>query len=210
MKAKIQIASAKSSEIKKLMETAASAGSDNGLSPNYLTVVLPIVEEKKIRNTTNTFGAFLTLLFDPETGSYVKNGSVSIAGTQRTANLCESENLPEGCTLEMVRKMPQVEIIAGSSRTNGKSAYETVKGWFESKQVISKLEQKRVVNLEFKDGAPTMEGSRTRMRWIFESIPNETIYAQIGDILKEIFEPSMDENVRSHFAAANMELPYER
>lgn len=128
MKAKINVLSANSDKVKKFMETAASAGSDNGLSANYLTVVLPIIEEKTIRTNGVTFGAFMTMLFNPENLEFVKFGSVSIAGVQRTANLCESENLPDGCTLDMVRAMPQIEIIAGSSRTNGKSAYETVKG----------------------------------------------------------------------------------
>ncbi len=210
MKAKLTVASANSTEIKKLMDTAASAGSDNGLSANYLTVVLPIVEEKTIRNTTNKFGAFVTLLFNPENGEFVKTGSISIAGTQRTANLCESETLPEGCTLDMVRKMPLIEIIAGSSRTNGKSAYETVKGWFDGKQVLRKLEQKRVVNLQFKDGQPTVEGATVRQRWTFEPVENAEIYAKIGDVMKELFEPSQDENLKSHFAAANIDLPFTR
>ena len=39
MKAKINVLSANSDKVKKFMETAASAGSDNGLSANYLTDV---------------------------------------------------------------------------------------------------------------------------------------------------------------------------
>ena len=42
MKAKLTVANAKSSEIKELMAIAASAGSDNGLSPNYFSVPSPI------------------------------------------------------------------------------------------------------------------------------------------------------------------------
>ena len=87
MKAKINVLSANSDKVKKFMETAASAGSDNGLSANYLTVVLPIIEEKTIRTNGVTFGAFMTMLFNPENLEFVKFGSVSIAGVQRTANL---------------------------------------------------------------------------------------------------------------------------
>lgn len=210
MKAKINVLSANSDKVKNYMNTAASAGSDNGLSANYLTVVLPIIEERTIRTNGVTFGAFVTMLFNPETAEFVKFGSVSIAGVQRTANVCESDNLPENCTIDMVRKMPQIEIIAGSSRTNGKSAYETVKQWFDNKQTLRKLEQKNVVNLQFENGQPTINGATVRQRWTFEPTENVEIYAKIGDILKESFEPSMDENVKSHFAAANMELPYQR
>lgn len=210
MKAKINVLSANSDKVKNYMNTAASAGSDNGLSANYLTVVLPIIEERTIRTNGVTFGAFVTMLFSPETMEFVKFGSVSIAGVQRTANVCESETLPENCTIEMVRKMPQIEIISGSSRTNGKSAYETVKQWFENKQVLQALEQKNVVSLQFKDGQPTIDGATVRQRWTFEPKVKEEIFAKIGDILKESFEPSQDENVKSHFAAANMDLPYKR
>lgn len=210
MKAKINVLSANSDKVKNYMNTAASAGSDNGLSANYLTVVLPIIEERTIRTNGVTFGAFVTCLFNPETLEFVKFGSVSIAGVQRTANVCESETLPEGCTIEMVRKMPQIEIISGSSRQNGKSAYETIRGWFVDKQVLRKLEQKNVVSLQFENGQPTINGASVRQRWTFEPTENAEIYTKIGDILKESFEPSQDENVRSHFAAANMELPYQR
>lgn len=210
MKAKINVLSANSDKVKKFMETAASAGSDNGLSANYLTVVLPIIEERTIRTNNVTFGAFLTMLFNPDTLDFVKFGSVSIAGVQRTANVCESETLPENCTLEMVRKMAQIEIISGSSRTNGKSAFETIKGWFDNKQVLQALEQKNVVSLQFENGQPTINGATVRQRWTFEPVENAEIYAKIGEILKESFEPSQDENVKSHFAAANMELPYQR
>lgn len=210
MKAKINVLSANSDKVKKYMETAASAGSDNGLSANYLTAVLPIIEERTIRANGVTFGAFVTMLFNPETLDFVKFGSVSIAGVQRTANVCESETLPENCTLEMVRAMPQIEIIAGSSRQNGKSAFETIKGWFDNKQVLQALEQKNVVSLQFENGQPTINGATVRQRWTFEPVENAEIYAKIGDILKESFEPSQDENVKSHFAAANMELPYKR
>lgn len=210
MKAKINVLSANSDKVKKFMETAASAGSDNGLSANYLTVVLPIIEERTIRTNNVTFGAFLTMLFNSENLEFVKFGSVSIAGVQRTANVCESETLPENCTLEMVRKMAQIEIISGSSRTNGKSAFETIKGWFVNKQVLQALEQKNVVSLQFENGQPTINGATVRQRWTFEPVENAEIYAKIGEILKESFEPSQDENVKSHFAAANMELPYQR
>ena len=210
MKAKINVLSANSDKVKNYMNTASSAGSDNGLSANYLTVVLPIIEERTIRTNGVTFGAFTTMLFNAENLDFVKFGSVSIAGVQRTANLCESETLPENCTLDMVRKMPQIEIIAGSTRTNGKSSYETVKGWFDSKQVLQALEQKNVVSLQFENGQPTINGATVRQRWTFEPKAKEEIYAKIGDILKESFEPSQDENVRSHFAAANIELPYTR
>lgn len=210
MKAKINVLSANSDKVKKFMETAASAGSDNGLSANYLTVVLPIIEEKTIRTNGVTFGAFMTMLFNPENLEFVKFGSVSIAGVQRTANLCESENLPDGCTLDMVRAMPQIEIIAGSSRTNGKSAYETVKGWFDNKQVLRALEQKNVVSLQFENGQPTINGATVRKRWTFEPKVKEEIFAKIGEIMKESFEPSQDENLKSHFAAANMDLPFTR
>lgn len=210
MKAKINVLSANSDKVKKFMETAASAGSDNGLSANYLTVVLPIIEEKTIRTNGVTFGAFMTMLFNPENLEFVKFGSVSIAGVQRTANLCESENLPEGCTLDMVRAMPQIEIITGSSRTNGKSAYETVKGWFDNKQVLQALEQKNVVSLQFENGQPTINGATVRKRWTFEPKVKEEIFAKIGEIMKESFEPSQDENLKSHFAAANMDLPFTR
>ena len=210
MKAKINVLSANSDKVKKFMETAASAGSDNGLSANYLTVVLPIIEEKTIRTNNVTFGAFMTMLFNPETLDFVKFGSVSIAGVQRTANLCESEALPDGCTLDMVRAMPQIEIITGSSRTNGKSAYETVKGWFDNKQALQALEQKNVVSLQFENGQPTINGATVRKRWTFEPKAKEEIFAKIGEIMKESFESSQDENLKSHFAAANIDLPFTR
>lgn len=210
MKAKINVLSANSDKVKNYMNTASSAGSDNGLSANYLTVVLPIIEEKTIRTNGVTFGAFVTMLFNPENLEFVKFGSVSIAGVQRTANVCESETLPENCTIEMVRKMPQIEIIAGSSRQNGKSAYETIKGWFVDKQVLRKLEQKNVVSLQFENGQPTINGATVRQRWTFEPTENAEIYAKIGEIMKESFEPSQDENLKSHFAAANMDLPFTR
>lgn len=210
MKAKLTVANVKSDKIKNLMNSAASAGSDNGLSPNYLTVVLPVIEEKQIRGAANSYGAFLTLLFNPDNLEFVKTGSVSIAGVQRTANVCESENLPEGCTLDMVRAMPQVCIIADSSRTNGKSAYETVKGWFDNSEVLKPMEQKRVVNLQFVNNAPTIEGATVRNRWTFNHVKNEEVYKKIGDVMKELFEPSEDENLKNHFEAANMVLPFTR
>ena len=211
MKAKLVVASAQSSEIKTLMATAASAGSDNGLSANYLTVVTPIIDKRTIAGRANPYGVFITLLFNPDNLEFVKTGTISIAATQKTANLCESEDLPEECTIEMIRKMPTVEIIAGSSRTNGKSAYETVKGWWEGKQIIAKLEQKRVVNIAFTtEGQPTMEGTRTRERWIFQPVKNEEIYKKVNDVLKELYDASQDENLKTHFEAAGIDFPIAR
>lgn len=211
MKAKLVVASAKSEEIRKLMGTAASAGSDNGLSPNYLSVITPIIDKRTITGRQTTYGVFITLLFNPDNLEFVKTGTISIAATQRTANLCESEELPEGCTIEMIRKMPTVEIISGSSRMNGKSAYETVKGWWDAKQVIQKLEQKRVVNLAFDaNGQPTMEGTRTRERWTFEPVTNEEIYKKVGEVLKELYDASQDENLKTHFEAAGIDFPIAR
>lgn len=209
MKAKINLLSVNSDKAKQYLTSASASGSDNGLSANYLTVVLPIIEERQIRNGVS-FGAFVTMLFTPDTKEFVKFGSVSIAGTQRTANICESENLPDGCTLDMVRAMPQVSIIAGSSRANGKSAFETVKGWFDSKQVLTRLEQKRVVQLQFVDGQPTVQGATVRQRWTFEPVTDEGIYSKIGDILKDNFEPSEDETVKQYFSAAGIDMPYSR
>ena len=65
---------------------------------------------KQFDGGANLYAAFVTLLFNPETLEFVKIGSVSVRGVQRTANVCESDTLPENCTLEMIRKMPQVEI----------------------------------------------------------------------------------------------------
>ena len=61
--------------------------------------------------------------------------------------------------------MPQVEIIAGSSRQNGKSAYETIETWWKEKRVIAPIEQKNCVNIGFDaNGQPTMEGTTVRKR----------------------------------------------
>lgn len=211
MKAKLTVANAKSSEIKELMAIAASAGSDNGLSPNYFSVPSPIIEPKTIRGGAKPYAAFVTLLFNPETLEFVKIGSVSVRGVQRTANVCESDTLPENCTLEMIRKMPQVEIIAGSSRQNGKSAYETIETWWKGKRVIAPIEQKNCVNIGFDaNGQPTIEGTTVRKRWLFEAKVNEKIYEKVGEVLKELYDASQDENLKSHFDAANIELPFTR
>ena len=53
MKAKLTVANAKSSEIKELMAIAASAGSDNGLSPNYFSVPSPIIDLKQFAAVQN-------------------------------------------------------------------------------------------------------------------------------------------------------------
>lgn len=207
MKAILTISSAQSTDIKQLMERAASAGSDNGLSGNYLTVVTPIIIQKQVNEQSNPYGAFITLLFD-KSGKYVKSGSVSISRTQRTENLCDA--LPENCTVEMTRAFPQVEVIAGSSRTNGKSAYETVKGWFDSKAVIEKIGEKNIVSLGFKAQTPTMDGARIKKANLFAPNVNEAVFEQIPEVLKELIDPSQDANVKSHFEAANIEIPYSR
>ena len=99
MKAKLTVANAKSSEIKELMAIAASAGSDNGLSPNYFSVPTPIIEPKTIRGGAKPYAAFVTLLFNPENLEFVKIGSVSVRGVQRTANVCENDPLPLAVSL---------------------------------------------------------------------------------------------------------------
>lgn len=206
------IADARSTEVKNLMLQAAASGSDNGLSANYLTVVLPIVQSKKVNEQSKPYGAFTTLLFNPETLEFVKSGSVSISGIQRTYNTCDLDSLPEGMTLEGVRALPTVEVIAGSSRTNGKSAYETVKDWFIGKKVIEKVEQKNIVQIAFDRATsqPVIEGTTIRKKYVFTPSIKEALFEKVSEILKELIEPSQDESVKSHFEAAGLELPYTR
>lgn len=107
--------------------------------------------------------------------------------------------------------MPQVEIIAGSSRQNGKSAYETIETWWKEKRVIAPIEQKNCVNIGFDaNGQPTMEGTTVRKRWLFEAKVNEKIYEKVGEVLRELYDASQDENLKSHFDAANIDLPFTR
>ena len=85
-----------------------------------------------------------------------------------------------------------------------------MKGWFDNKQVLQALEQKNVVSLQFENGQPTINGATVRKRWTFEPKVKEEIFKKIGEIMKESFEPSQDENLKSHFVAANMDLPFTR
>ena len=74
---------------------------------------------------------------------FVKIGSVSVRGVQRTANVCESDTLPENCTLEMIRKNAAGrKLLPAAHAKNGKSAYETIETWWKEKRVIAPMSKR--------------------------------------------------------------------
>ena len=64
MKTVLNIEKFNSGKIANYVNNAQSAGSDNGLSANYRTAIIPVIVSKKIASSGTEFGAFVTALFD--------------------------------------------------------------------------------------------------------------------------------------------------
>ena len=210
MKAIIKVQKFSEGDMKKYVDAASSSGSDNGLSGNYLSVPIPVIEPKKIANSNVEFGAFITLLFD-EDGNFVKKGAVSINSIHRTLRLAEDwDKLPEECTMEMINALPTVDLIEGCNRATGKSLFETVKALHDNKEVIVLKERRKVIQQNFEDGKPVINGTTVRERNIFQKEVNEKIYEQLPELYAELFEESADKEVEKYFKAAGMDYTPKR
>lgn len=205
---KVQKVNLSEANVSKYIESAKSSGSDNGLTANYQTIILPIVQERKVPGFNNPFGVFLTLLFDNE-GNYVKSGSVSINSVQRTLNRFDGDTIEDDLTVEAINALPTVELIDGSNRANGKSALETVTGWWNKKQIIAANGQEvKTVNFtNFVENRPVMDGARIRTRKLFEAVENESIFDQIADVCKELFDEKGRKIAEKQFADLGLTFP---
>ena len=205
MKTTLKIKSFNDNAVRNFVNNAQSAGSDNGLSPNYLTVPIPPIEARKIASNNVEFGVFIDLLFD-DNGEFVKHGAVSMNSFYRLLRVCEDwDKLPEDCTQEMINKLPTVELIEGCNRASGKSLFEILQYLHKNKLVIVKREEKQVIAQNFQDNKPVVEGTTIRKRWIFTTERNEEIYAKLPEIYGEIFDPKDDTEVKKYFNAAGID-----
>lgn len=192
-------------DVKKFIDAASNAGSDNGLSPNYLTVPLPVISEKKITNGTGSYGAFDTALFT-EDGKFIKTGSMSVNSMVRTFRVCEEwDKLPEDCTMEMIQQLPMVDFIEGSNRATGKSIFELMAEMHKKKEVIVFKDKAKVINQNFLNSVPVVEGTTIRERNLFTKEVNADIYKQLPDILAEIYSETDDAEVKKYFDAAGID-----
>ena len=205
MKTTLKIKSFNDNAVRNFVNNAQSAGSDNGLSPNYLTVPIPPIEARKIASNNVEFGVFIDLLFD-DNREFVKHGAVSMNSFYRLLRVCEDwDKLPEDCTQEMINKLPTVELIEGCNRASGKSLFEILQYLHKNKLVIVKREEKQVIAQNFQDNKPVVEGTTIRKRWIFTTERNEEIYAKLPEIYGEIFDPKDDTEVKKYFDAAGID-----
>ena len=205
MKTTLKIKSFNDNAVRNFVNNAQSAGSDNGLSPNYLTVPIPPIEARKIASNNVEFGVFIDLLFD-DNEEFVKHGAVSMNSFYRLLRVCEDwDKLPEDCTQEMINKLPTVELIEGCNRASGKSLFEILQYLHKNKLVIVKREEKQVIAQNFQDNKPVVEGTTIRKRWIFTTERNEEIYAKLPEIYGEIFDPKDDTEVKKYFDAAGID-----
>lgn len=210
MEAKIKVIKFNQQSVLKYIDSAKTAGSDNGLSGNYITVVLPVIEERTINNTTNSFGAFHSLLFD-DNGDFVKKGAISLNTLQRTLRLAEEwDELPEGITMTEINKLPTIDLIAGYNRQLGKSLFEILQDLHKNNKVIVLKEKRKVINQNFKEGKPCVEGTTVRERNIFQTVENEEIFAKIPKIMGEIYDSESDAEIKKYFDAAGIDCKIER
>lgn len=210
MKTTIKIAKFSEGDVKKYVDAASTSGSDNGLSANYKTVPIPVIEVKKINNSDVSFGAFVTLLFD-DNNNFVKKGAMSINSLQRTFRVAEDwDKLPEDATMEMINRLPQTDLIEGCNRATGMSIFETLKAIHENKQVLVKRDRKKVIQQNFEDGKPCIEGTTVRERNLFEREECAEIYEQLPELFGEIFEEASDKEVEKYFNAAGIDYVVKR
>ena len=205
MKTTLKIEKFNGGAITTYLNAAQSAGSDNGLSPNYVTIPLPVITSKEIATNGVKFGAFSDVLFDSET-NFCKTGSVSMNTFYRLLRVCTDwDKLPEDCTQEMINKLPTVELVEGCNRANGKSLFEILQHFHKYKLVIVKKEEVQVINQQFKNSKPTVEGTTVRKRWIFTTEENEEAYNNLPEIYAEIFDAKDDAEIKKYFDAAGID-----
>lgn len=205
MKTTLKIEKFSNSEITKYLNIAQSAGSDNGLSPNYATIPLPVITPKKIATNGVEFGAFSDVLFDSDT-NFCKTGNVSMNSFYRLLRVCEDwDKLPEDCTQEMINKLPTVELVEGCNRASGKSLFEILQHFHKNKLVIVKKEEVQAINQQFNEGKPVVEGTTVRKRWIFTTEENEEAYNKLPEIYAEIFDAKDDAEIKKYFDAAGID-----
>jgi hypothetical protein len=205
MKTVLNIEKFNSGKIANYVNNAQSAGSDNGLSANYRTAIIPVIVSKKIASSGTEFGAFVTALFD-ENGEFVKTGAVSMNSVFRLLRLCEDmDKLPEDFTQEMINKLPTVELIEGCNRANGKSLFEVLQNFHKNNLVIVKKEERQVIAQNFKDNKPVVEGTTIRKRNIFTTEEDAEIYAKLPEVYSEIFEAKDDTEIKKYFEAAGID-----
>lgn len=193
-------------DLKNFLDVAKTSASDAGLNKAFIAVITPIIQSKSIRGG-KPYGALLTLLFDKESLEFVKTGSVAIGSIQRGLNIVENGVLPD--TLKECQALEQKQLIEGTNRTqSGKSVYEFVKYWFETKQtIVFSDETKETVNFAFDDNSNIIyEGTTIRKRDFFTTDENEKVYEGINEILLDVIEEKDYANANTFFAESGIDF----